>query len=234
MSKRVALRFKFVLLGVLIILVTVLPLLLINPYNEDYAIIISWVSLLFILLGILTYFSYSDIVLPVDKIIGAIVTAQKGKEVNQISYSKDNEFGQVISYINGVVVDLDKAASFVKEIDEGNLDAKLEISNKDIELANALENFRERMVNVVSEENKRNWVNEGLNKFSEVIRVSNSSLSEMGDAVLKHIVKYLNASQGALFVATEENGNTVLSMESCYALNRKKYIKKKIGVKEGL
>ncbi|UZR95869.1 GAF domain-containing SpoIIE family protein phosphatase [Chondrinema litorale] len=234
MSKRVALRFKFVLLGVLIILVTVLPLLLINPYNEDYAFIISWVSLLFILLGILTYFSYKDIVLPVDKIIGAIVTAQQGKKVNQISYSKDNEFGQVISYINGVVVDLDKAASFVKEIDEGKLDAKLEISNKDIELASALENFRERMVNMVSEENKRNWVNEGLNKFSEVIRVNNSSLAEMGDAVLKHIVKYLNASQGALFVATEENGNTVLNMESCYALNRKKYINKKIGVKEGI
>ena len=234
MSKRLALRYKFVLLGVLIILVTIFPLLLINPYNEDYSIIISWIAVLFILFGILTFLIYTDIIVPVNYISENVSQAKKGKLLNKIDITVENEFTGIASYINEVSADLSNAARFVKHIDEGKLDATLNTSNGDSELVKALESFRNRMVKLVSEENKRNWANEGFNKFVEILRANNSSMASMGDAVLSEIVKYLNASQGALFIVTEEAEETILNMESCYALNRKKFINKKIKVKEGI
>lgn len=83
------------------------------------------------------------------------------------------------------------------------------------------------------EEQQRQWVSEGLARMNSLLRDHNDRQT-MCDGALSEIIHYVNANQGGLFLADEENGQTVLTLQACYAYERKKYLHKKVAVGEGL
>jgi len=135
--------------------------------------------------------------------------------------------------------DIESAARFVKEIEQGNLDV-LYKGEENINrvsqngLAASLVSMRDQMKRIAQQENERKWITEGLAMFVEILR-SNHNLSELSDDIIRSLVKYLGANQGALFLTHDEEPKDIhLRLASCYAYDKKKYFDQRINPGEGL
>lgn len=131
-----------------------------------------------------------------------------------------------------------EAKSFIEEIGKGNLSVSLSEgqgeSNLDSALTHSLLNMRDKMKQVADTEQKRNWINEGLSTFGEMMRMGSDDFQGMADTILAKLTKYIGAVQGWLYIVEEQDKVPYLNLLSCYAYDRKKYLKKRIEIGEGL
>ena len=87
---------------------------------------------------------------------------------------------------------------------------------------------------VKDDEKKRTWVNEGLNKFSDILR-ADEDVKKKYDKLISEAVTYLNANQGGLYVTDEnEKEGITIKLEASYAYERKKFQQKIIKPGQGL
>ena len=133
------------------------------------------------------------------------------------------------------------AADFIKEIENGNLDARyhaeeaLSIEEADNHLAISLVSLRDQMVRVALEEKQRSWVAETRSKFIDILRSKNNDLRELADDIIRHLVKNLAANQGGLYLVNDDNADDIhIELLACYAYERKKYISQRIEIGQGL
>ncbi len=84
------------------------------------------------------------------------------------------------------------------------------------------------------EDEKRSWINEGIAKFSNLLR--NTQNKEAYDQLLSGLVTHLGANQGGLFIVNDEEKGSSVSLEliSCYAYDRKKFVTESFEPGEGL
>ncbi len=102
-------------------------------------------------------------------------------------------------------------------------------------LNQSLQALTKHLIRIREDEQQRNWMVEGLARFTEVIKNSNHDLKTLCDTIVEHLIRYLEASQGGLFILNEENKDEPhLELMACYAYSRKKYLKKKVHLGEGL
>ncbi len=143
--------------------------------------------------------------------------------------------------IEGSIQNFIKANKFITQISEGDYDIKWEgLNNQNLSLnedslAGRLLKMRDEMKQVKLEDEKRNWINEGLTKFSVIVRNNQNDLQTLSDKCIQFLTKYLNAQQGSLFVVKgERNGERYLELTGCYAYDKKKFIEKRIEIGEGM
>ncbi len=132
---------------------------------------------------------------------------------------------------------LNEASSFIKEIESGNLDMPLSERMVQSTLGKSLLGIKAHLLEIKKGDNERNWFNTGLANFSDILRNKESkNLAALSDEILKNIVQYLGANQGAIFVLNEEGEgkDPYLEMISCYAYEKKKYVERRINLGEGL
>jgi PAS domain S-box-containing protein len=85
------------------------------------------------------------------------------------------------------------------------------------------------------EDDQRNWVSEGLARFSDILRKDNDDIHELSYNVISSLVKYMNANQGGFFIISEEGkGHKFFEQTACYAYDRKKFAEKRVEWGEGL
>ncbi len=132
------------------------------------------------------------------------------------------------------------ASDFIKAMANGNykvewkgLTEQNKILNEET-IAGNLMDMREKLKLVKKEDEQRNWVNEGLAEFSEVVRNYQSDSKELGDKCISFLTKHLNAQQGSLFVLEGEEAEQCLTLTSSYAFDRKKWMEKKIEIGVGM
>jgi CHASE3 domain sensor protein len=164
-------------------------------------------------------------------------------EQNNRKYLFDSgrELDQDVKQIlNNSIVNLQQASRFVGEISVGNYEVRWEelkerneALNKE-NLAGKLVFMRDEMKRIKEEDRKRIWTTQGLSDISEIIRKHQTNLKELTWHVLTFLVKYLNSQQGSLFVTRHENQTACLSLEACYAFERRKFVDKVINPGEGL
>lgn len=140
--------------------------------------------------------------------------------------------------IETTIENLKYASSFVTQLSENNFDkewpgmtaenAQLNTNN----LSGRLIKLSENLKSYKAEEVQRNWLNEGLSKFSLLVRNNQQDIERLADEVIKYLVKYVGAVQAGLFVVNKKNNN--LELKACYAYERKKYLTKEIQFGEGL
>ena len=133
-----------------------------------------------------------------------------------------------------------KASDFIKTLANGNyavewsgLNEKNLNLNQDT-LAGDLLNMREKLKLVKMEDEKRNWMNEGLARFSEIVRNHQHESQVLADKCISFLTKYLNAQQGSLFVLESNDEGEFLNLASCYAFDKKKWIEKRVDIGSGL
>ncbi len=95
--------------------------------------------------------------------------------------------------------------------------------------------MRNNLARVAEEDKKRNWSTEGLALFGEILRKNNNNLNKLSDEIIANLVKYLSANQGGLFIIDEgEHDEPFMTLLSCYAWDKKKFVDEKILKGEGL
>ncbi len=126
---------------------------------------------------------------------------------------------------------INRNAAFAKEIGEGNYSVHIIPEGEQDVLGKSLLAMKENLLANHWKESSQNWISEGKNLVSNILRMY-YKLEELGDHVLEHLVKYIDAIQGAIYLYNEEN-DTLVNL-SAYAYNRKKYITREFKVGYGL
>jgi hypothetical protein len=133
-----------------------------------------------------------------------------------------------------------KASGFISSLTDGNYDVEwdgLNERNKVLNqstLAGNLLNLRDKLKRVKLADDRRNWTNEGLAAFSEIVRSNQHKMDALCEQSIQYMVRYLNAQQAGLFVLDGAEGDQHLRLASCYAFNRKKFLDKRVNIGEGL
>jgi CHASE3 domain sensor protein len=142
--------------------------------------------------------------------------------------------------IENSIANTRKASAFIKTLATGNyavewsgLNDQNLLLNQET-LAGDLINMREKLKTVKAEDEKRNWMNEGLAKFSEIVRNHQHDSKILADKCVSFLTKYLQAQQGSLFVLEGEAEEQHLMLAASYAFDKKKWIEKRIEIGNGL
>jgi hypothetical protein len=152
-----------------------------------------------------------------------------------------NEIGEVAANANNTLENLRDATEFVMAIGKGNLNINFAesfdrnyVKGKNA-LADSLIDMQNKLRELNEEEQKRQWANEGLAKFVDIMRSSNDNLHELGDKIVSALVQYTKSNQGALYILNEDNqGAKVLDLVSLFAFDIKKFETQKIKPGQGI
>ena len=133
-----------------------------------------------------------------------------------------------------------KASDFIKKMGSGDYTTYwegLNEANKGLNennLAGELMKMKENLVQLKAQDEIRLWANEGLSKFSELVRNNQHDLKKLSDETVRFLAQYLKAQQVGLFVVQNEDQEPTLDLTAAYAFGRKKFLEKSINLGQGL
>ncbi len=128
-------------------------------------------------------------------------------------------------------LNISKNATLAKKIGEGNYDESVDISDKDDVLAKSLLLMRDNLLANSKKEKEQNWISEGKDIISGILRMHNN-IDELAYEVVVQLIKYVNIIQGAFYIYNEET-NKLFNIAT-YAYNRRRYINQEFKIGEGL
>ncbi|MGE0077816.1 MAG: PAS domain-containing protein [Bacteroidales bacterium] len=211
---------------------------------------VFWRAILIGLLGIallslfIYYASNKYIIKPVHTII-LILERLSGGHVSDdmlLVNNDSDEIGTIVNHLNKTVEGLSKKTKFAEEIGQGNYNASLDLlSSEDIlgrsliEMGQNLRTAQDEEQKRKIEDNKRQWVNEGLATFGNILRQDNNKIEVLSANIIRNLINYLNANQGGLFIYNDDDSSSpYFDLLAAYAYNRQKFITKNIALGEGL
>ncbi len=160
----------------------------------------------------------------------------------KMQIESEDEIGAIRRSVNMLIEGLDNNLKFALEIGKGNLDFEFKLLSDEDILGKALLNMRSSLKQAKIEEEKRkaedeklNWATKGAAKFAELMTQHSDNLEEFSYVIISNLVKYLNATQGGLFIINDEDKNNVtIDLMAAYAYDRRKFLEKKIKMGVGL
>lgn len=120
-------------------------------------------------------------------------------------------------------------ADTIGKIKNGTYDKEKDVTGENV-IDSSLSDIFEKFKADAEAERNRSWANEGLAMFREVMG-AHTEINAMCEDLISKLVRYMEANQGGIFILNKENQ---LELTSCYAFERKKYLKKVIQPGEGL
>ena len=227
-------------------LITVVPKEAITKaatFNFWESILIGLIGIT-ILIAITYFFSKKYIVEPIKRITQILKRISIGHvDLDMLSpEDQKDEMGEMFSYLNSNINGLFKKTDFAHSIGDGNLDTSLTLlSDEDllgeslIHMQQSLKVAKENEIARKAEDDKRQWTNAGLAKFSEILRQNNDKLEVLSAEIIKNVVHYIDANQGGLFILNDDEPENIhFELLSAFAYNRHKFIQKQILFGEGL
>lgn len=166
---------------------------------------------------------------------------QSTAEHRQVFGLPDDEIGKLSIEINETLENLKDATDFVTAIGQGNLDmnyretldARYEPGKN--RLADSLIDMQQKLKLMNEEEKRRQWANEGLTKFVEILRSSSDNIHELGDKIISALVKYTKSNQGGLYILNDDDENNKhLELISMFAFDIKKFEKQTVKLGQGI
>ena len=200
----------------------------------DVAMLIAIVLFIYVFFGEFYYYF--------RKVTETLELISKGKIPDELIIESNSELGILARNINSFVETRKNILKFIEELKRENYDKTFQVELGDDIVAQTLRELAKRLAETkkeqeqrLKEDEQRRWITEGLNLFSEVMRATINDLQALGDAVIKNLVKYLDASVGGLYILEDSDPNDVhLELLSAFAYDRKKYYTKRIELGEGL
>jgi len=201
--------------------------------NTNYILIfLSFIGLALPLA--ITFFLFKQLGTSIKRPTTLLDNLSRGRLSDGLSESSD-ELNQVIKAGNRLNQNLAEASRFAKQIGEGNLEGDFSPAGKEDVLGNALVQMRDKLKEVSEEDKRRHWVTNGINELGIIIRQDQTDLNNLAHNILKFLIKYLEANQGALFIVNDsDQEDYYLEAKAIYAWGRKKHIEKGIRLGEGI
>ena len=198
----------------------------------NMAVLIGIFGLL--LLSIMIWLIARSISLPITRTTKILEKLALGdiNTKNKLRTKSKDEIGYMAESVNMLIDGLNSTANFALQIGKGELDTKFnQLSNKDVLGASLLE-MRESLIHAREEEEKRkledekqNWITQGIAKFSELLREHNDNMEEFAFNIVFNLSKYMNVAQVAFFILNDNNsGNEVYELIATYAYKKRKYL----------
>ena len=211
-----------------------------NEKNKRKTLMLISIIIIIGLISFIIYFTIIRTVLhPLDILTKNVSNLAKGIVGKDLDLKYNDEIGLAIKANNELMHSIRNASNFASEIGKGKLNIEYNAKGDDDELGNSLIMLRSELLDSFNKEEIqkkenviRNWVNEGLAKFGDILRQNNDNITKLSDNLLNNLVYYVDAVQGGLFLLDEDGQK--LELVSSYAYDRKKFIEKKILIKEGL
>ncbi|MGM0498293.1 MAG: GAF domain-containing protein [Bacteroidota bacterium] len=220
--------------------------------NFIISLIVGFVGL--IILSLVIYLITKSITKSVTQVTNTLKKLAQGQidKNMKLEIQTGDELEEMADALNTTIDGFSKKNVFAKHLRNGYLDCELSLlSNNDelgkslLEMRDSLKKAKEEEEKRKQEEAKRQWVNEGINQFADILRQNNDDLQKLADEIIKKLVHYLEANQGGIFLIEEEeeeNNNKEkkkdnkkhLELLSAFAFDRKKYFEKKIDIGDGL
>jgi F0F1-type ATP synthase membrane subunit b/b' len=110
---------------------------------------------------------------------------------------------------------------------------KLNLEERIEERTQTLTQQSEELKKYQEEQEKQNWVNEGLNLITDVMRQNKEDYEALADQLLATLVKQVGAAMGAMYLLTKVYSEDKLQLSANYGLNKDARIDI-IDVNEGL
>jgi putative methionine-R-sulfoxide reductase with GAF domain len=218
------------------------------PRNEiiftkiEVLILIS-VSLLILLIVFFLSRRFSGVIInKIEQITSSLRRLSKGESFQLLKYDLDDEIGETVKELNNVISRIDEASRFTLKVGEGDFDAEFELRSEKDQLGLALTKMKNSLQVAREEEEKRkveddirNWTNQGIAKFNDLLRQDNHDMDKLSYNLIKNLIEYLSANIGGLYLLEGENENEkYLQLIAAYAYDRRKYEDKRIEIGEGL
>jgi len=192
-----------------------------------------------ILIAILLFYSISN---PVKKYRNTISSIGLGILPEEKFREGRDELGRIGEALNRLIRGLKNLATFSEEMGKGNFKSDFRPLSDGDTLGNSLIQLRENLRTATIEEEKRkrederrNWSNQGIARFSEILREHTDDLDKVASRLISELVKYLGAQVGGLFfIHTGDKDEKVIKLVASYAYDRVKHLQKTIQVGEGL
>ena len=209
--------------------------------NRTIGISIALIIILIIAIySLLIYFITRSVQRPLDQVNSFIQELVRGKFPDKLHEEGQDEITEISSNLNTFTQNLIDKVRFAGEIGRKGgtpyvplLSEDDRLGNALLEMGNYLQTARAEVQKHQAENEKRRWINEGLAKFEEILRIHSSHLETLTDRVIQNLVRYLEAGAGAIFLTNPENENQ-LKMVAAFAFDRKKYIDQTFQLGEGL
>lgn len=164
-----------------------------------------------------------------------ILRLGNGELPDSLEIKKNDEIADMIKSINELLENLRNTRKFALAVGKGNLKEEINVFGNKGDLGGALVEMRRQLLELAEEraENEkkdkiRNWLNEGVAKFSDIMRSYDKDLKEMGYKILSELITYIDANQGALFILHDEEENQFLEKIAAVAYGREKIAGDKI------
>lgn len=200
----------------------------------NWIIVFSFV-LAFIMALVLGGMMVSNVLMRIRRLKRHIKQIAAGDLPETIPPSRD-ELNTIVRSLNELVDNLRQITNFAGDVGGGKFDSEISVFNNEGSLGASLGNMRESLLKVAKENDQRRWFNEGIAQFADLMRKHNDNLDELCDQVVRHLVHYLKATQGGVFVAKQEefSDEVLLEMRGLYAYDRKKFMNWTIRPGQGL
>ena len=191
---------------------------------------------------LIAIFLFYSIYAPVRKYRNIIASMGQGILPEETIREGPDELGRIGSALNNLIQGLKNLSTFAREMGKGNFKSDFKPLSEDDTLGNSLIQLRENLKTAAIEEEKRkrederrNWSNQGIARFSEILREHSGDLDKLSSRLISELVKYLGAKVGGLFlIRSGAQGEKEIYLVASYAYDRIKHLKKTIQVGEGL
>jgi methyl-accepting chemotaxis protein len=212
--------------------------------NENFTVSLLVGLIGLIILSTVIYFVAQNITNPIEKVTLQLNNLSKGiiKDEMKLNIQTGDEIEQMANALNTSIEELKKKNEFARRLGQGELDHDFKVIHEEDELGKSLVEMRDSLKKAREDEEKRKiedqkrqWVNEGLAKFADILRQNNDNLEELSYSIIRNLVEYLEANQGGIFILNDEDKNNIVyELKAAYAYNRRKYLEKHIQPGEGL
>ncbi len=142
--------------------------------------------------------------------------------------------------IGKTIASLKLGFTFIENVAKGNYKQAQSLVPKEVEplnettLMGALLRMSTKLEGVEKEDKNRQWASDGLNEFYGIVRNYQDNAEALAERATWFLTKYLLSQQGSLFVLARKDEEPFLEMVACYAFDKKKWIKKRIEVGDGM
>ena len=139
------------------------------------------------------------------------------------------------AYYNAIIgknrENFEKYAAQAKRIGTGDYSEPIETEGPEDRLGNALIVLQSHLRSNQRKEKNLAWINDGKDLISRLLRTY-TQIDELSYEVLKALIQYVNAVQGAFY--NYEDENKILTNSAVYAYNRRRYHHQQFRLGEGL
>jgi len=226
-------------------LAIVVPLSSVNAkakLNFIISLIVGFLGI--IALAVVTYYistRISNSLISTTNVIKRMALGHISKEM-ELPVTTSDEIGQMAQALNETIEGLNQKVVFATKIGAGEIDYDYKALGNDDVLGAALLDMRHSIKTSQEEEkkrriedNQRQWANEGVVKFGDILRQNNDDMNALSRSVIKGLVEMLDANQGGLFLFNDDDPDDPhFKLMANFAYNRYKYKQKKILPGEGL